>query len=119
MGDHLGLSVLTASSLIDLSDRHITVTFTVPESTARWACDLEGGLEVRRGFRSAGWILLALAVLALAVTISAGALRAHSAAEFSRWVGWATVAAVPLAAAGNPSAVLGQDLGQPDPAEDK
>ena len=55
---------------------------------------------MRRGFRSAGWILLALAVLALAVTISAGALRAHSAAEFNRWVGWATVAAVPLAAAG-------------------
>jgi hypothetical protein len=59
-----------------------------------------GRLKVRRGFRAAGWVLLALAVLALAVTVSVGALRAHGAAEFSRWVGWATVAAVPLAAAG-------------------
>lgn len=55
---------------------------------------------MRTGFRAVGWILLALAVLAVAVTVSVGALRAHGATEFNRWVGWATVAAVPLAAAG-------------------
>ncbi len=55
---------------------------------------------MRRGFSAAGWILLALAVLVLAVTVSVGALQAHGTPEFNRWVGWATVAAVPLGAAG-------------------
>jgi hypothetical protein len=41
-----------------------------------------------------------LAVLAVAVVVTVGALRAHGAADFGRWVGWATVAAVPVAAVG-------------------
>ena len=53
---------------------------------------------MRRGVRSAAWILLALAVLAVAVIVPVGALRAHGTEEFNRWVGLATVAAVPLAA---------------------
>ena len=53
---------------------------------------------MRRWFRTAAWGLLALAVLAVAVIVSVGALRAHGTAEFNRWVGLATVAAVPLAA---------------------
>jgi len=53
---------------------------------------------LRRGVRAATWILLALAVLAVAVIVPVGALRAHSTEEFNRWVGLATVAAVPLAA---------------------
>lgn len=53
---------------------------------------------MRRGVRAAAWILLALAVLAVAVIVPVGALRARSTEEFDRWVGLATVAAVPLAA---------------------
>jgi hypothetical protein len=53
---------------------------------------------VRRRVRAAAWMLLALAVLAVAVIVPVGALRAHSTEEFNRWVGLATVAAVPLAA---------------------
>ena len=101
-GQPSGLSVLTASALVDLADRHLAVTFAVPESTAGWACDLEGGLEVRRGVRVAAWMLLALAVLAVAVIVPVGALRAHDTEEFNRWVGLATVAAVPLAAGPDP-----------------
>ena len=50
--------------------------------------------------RAAGWGLLALAVVLLAVIVPVGALRAHGDAEFNRWVGWATVAALPVAALG-------------------
>lgn len=53
---------------------------------------------MRRGVRAAAWILLALAVLAVAVIVPVGALRAHGTGAFNRWVGFATVAAVPLAA---------------------
>lgn len=53
---------------------------------------------MRRGVRAAAWVLLALAVLAVAVIVPVGALRAHDTEEFNRWVGLATVAAVPLAA---------------------
>ena len=45
-------------------------------------------------------MLLALAVVVLVVIVSVGALRAHGTDAFNRWVGWATVAAVPLAALG-------------------
>lgn len=55
---------------------------------------------MRRGFRAAAWILLALAVLAVGVMVPVDALRAHGTAEFNRWVGLANVAAVPLAAGG-------------------
>ena len=53
-----------------------------------------------RKARAAGWGLLALAVVVVAVVVTVGALRAHGDAAFNRWVGWATVAAVPVAAAG-------------------
>jgi NACHT domain len=55
---------------------------------------------MRRRVRAAGWGLLALAIVAVAAVVTAGALRAHGDAAFNRWVGWATIAAVPLAAVG-------------------
>ena len=55
---------------------------------------------MRRYFRLAGWVLLAVAMLSVAVIVPVGALRAGGAAEFNRWVGWATVAALPVAAVG-------------------
>ena len=55
---------------------------------------------MRRGFRTAAWILLALAVLAVGVIVPVAALRAHGTTEFNRWVGLANVAAVSLAAGG-------------------
>jgi hypothetical protein len=55
---------------------------------------------LRRRLRAAGWGLLVLAVVVVAVVVTAGALRAHGDAAFNRWVGWATVAAVPLGAIG-------------------
>ena len=55
---------------------------------------------MKRGFRIGAWILLALAVLAVAVIVPVGALRAHGTTAFNWCVGLATVAAVPLAAGG-------------------
>ena len=55
---------------------------------------------MRRRLRTAGWLLLALAALSVAVVVPVGAMRANAAAEFNLWVGWATVAAVPIAAMG-------------------
>ena len=52
-----------------------------------------------RGVRAVGWGLLALAVAAAAVIVTVGGFRAQGAAAFNRWVGWATIVAVPLAAA--------------------
>ena len=52
---------------------------------------------MRRGVRAAALILLALGVVAVAVIVPAGALRAHGTDEFNRWVGLAAVATVPLA----------------------
>jgi hypothetical protein len=45
---------------------------------------------VRWAFRAAAWMLLTLAVLAVAVIVPAGALRAHGTAEFNRWASLAT-----------------------------
>ena len=58
-----------------------------------------GGV-VQRRFLSFGWGLLALAVVMVAVVVTVGALRARGADAFNRWVGWATVTAVPVAAVG-------------------
>jgi NACHT domain len=55
---------------------------------------------MQRKLHAAGWGSVALAVLVLTVVVLVGALRAHSVAGFNLWVGWATVAAVPLAAVG-------------------
>src|SRR5215470_12457840 len=51
-------------------------------------------------YRAVGWVVLGLAVLAIAVVVTVGALRAQGATQFSGWVGWATVAAVPVVAIG-------------------
>ena len=53
-----------------------------------------------RKARATGWGSLAFAVVAAAVVVTVGALRAHGDAAFNRWVGWATIAALPVAAAG-------------------
>ena len=37
-------------------------------------------------------------MLVVIVIVAVGAFHAHSDAQFSRWVGWATVAALPVAA---------------------
>ncbi len=55
---------------------------------------------MRRVFRAAVWILLLLAALAIAVRVGLGALEAHGTAQFNRWIAWAAVAAVLLAAVG-------------------
>ena len=56
---------------------------------------------MRRTVRAAGWGLMALAVIAVAVVVIVGAFRArHSTTDFNAWVGWATIVAVPLAAFG-------------------
>ena len=55
---------------------------------------------MQRRIRTVGWALLALAVVVVAVVVTVGALRAHGDAAFNRWVGWATVSAVPVAAIG-------------------
>ena len=53
-----------------------------------------------RKTHAAGWGLLAMAVVVAAVVVTVGALRAHGDAAFNHWVGWATVAALPVAAVG-------------------
>lgn len=58
------------------------------------------GEGLMRQLRTAGWVVLGLAVLAAAAVVTAGALTAHGTAQFDRWAGWATVAAVPVAAVG-------------------
>jgi hypothetical protein len=55
---------------------------------------------VRRKLRAVGWGLIILFVVAIAVIVIAGAIRAHTDAEFNRSTGWATIWAVPLAALG-------------------
>ena len=55
---------------------------------------------MRRRVHAVGWGLFALAVVALAAIIVVGTVRANGAAAFNRWVGWATVAALPVAVAG-------------------
>jgi len=54
----------------------------------------------RRAYSAAGWGLLAVAVAAVAVIVTVGAATSHGEAAFNRWIGWATVAALPIAAAG-------------------
>ena len=48
----------------------------------------------------AGWGLVAIGVVMLAVVVTVGALRAHSDDAFNRWVGWATIWALVVAALG-------------------
>ena len=46
----------------------------------------------------AGWGLLILAVLVVAVVPTAGAFLAHGDASFNKWVGWATIAGAAITA---------------------
>jgi len=56
---------------------------------------------VPRTARAAGWGLVALAVVAAAVVVTVGGFGArHNTVDFTVWVGWATIVAVPLAALG-------------------
>jgi hypothetical protein len=57
---------------------------------------------VRGRIRTAGWGLIGAGVIAWTAVVVIGAFRAHSDTAFNRWVGWATIAAVFVAA----SAVL-------------
>ena len=53
-----------------------------------------------RKVRVAGWGLIILGVVAITVTVIAGAFRAHTDARFDRWTGWATIWALSFAALG-------------------
>lgn len=55
---------------------------------------------MRQKMFTACWGLAALAVLVPAVVVIAGSFRARGDAAFNRWVGWATVAAMPIGALG-------------------
>jgi NACHT domain-containing protein len=72
---------------------------------------------MRRKARVAGWRFVALAVLAIAAIVIVGTFRAHGDAAFNRWVGWATVAALAVAAIAVLPAL--RDMIAPDTATDQ
>jgi hypothetical protein len=72
---------------------------------------------VQRRIRVAGWGLVAAGIAAIAVIVTAGAFGAHGDTAFNLWIGWATVAAVPLAALGVLLVVLDK-LVKPDAADE-
>jgi NACHT domain len=53
-----------------------------------------------RWVRVAGWGLLLVALVLVAIFVPAGALRAHDEAGFNQWTGWATIAGLPVAVVG-------------------
>lgn len=55
---------------------------------------------MRRKAIRAGWGLVALGMVMLAVVVTAGAFRARTDDAFNRWVGWATIWALVVAAVG-------------------
>jgi hypothetical protein len=55
---------------------------------------------VRQRLRTAGWGLVATGVIAVSIIITIGAVSAHGDVAFNQWVGWATVAILPLEAIG-------------------
>lgn len=55
---------------------------------------------MRQQFRAIGWGLVAACAIVVSIIVSIGAIRAHGNIAFDRWVGWATIAALPLAAVG-------------------
>lgn len=55
---------------------------------------------MQRNAIRAGWGLVAIGIVMLAVVVTVGAFRAHSADAFNRWVGWATIWALVVAALG-------------------
>lgn len=58
------------------------------------------GGSVRRRFRGLGWGLVAAGVIAVSILVIIGAISAHGDVAFNRWVGWATIIALPFAAIG-------------------
>jgi hypothetical protein len=58
-----------------------------------------GGVMQRR-IPVGGWVFLALAAIAATVIVVVGALRSRGTSGFNDWVGWATVAALPVAVLG-------------------
>jgi hypothetical protein len=58
------------------------------------------GGSVRRRFRGLGWGLVAAGVIAVSMLVIIGAISAHGDVAFNRWVGWATIIALPFAAIG-------------------
>ena len=55
---------------------------------------------MQRRIRVGGWRVLALATALVAVIVAVGALSSRDTSEFNNWVGWATVAALPVAVLG-------------------
>lgn len=55
---------------------------------------------MRQQFRTLGWVLVAAGAIAVSIIVIIGAIRAHGDIAFNRWVGWATIAALPFAAVG-------------------
>jgi hypothetical protein len=55
---------------------------------------------MQRRIRVGGWRLLALATVLVAVIVVVGALMSRDTSEFNKWVGLATVAALPVAVLG-------------------
>ena len=55
---------------------------------------------MRRKIIRVGWGLIVAGVITLAVVVPVGALRANGDEEFNRWVGWATIWALLIAAIG-------------------
>lgn len=77
---------------------------------------------MQQRFRALGWGLLAAGAVAVSIIVIIGAFRAHEDSAFNRWVGWATIAALPFAAVGIVFVVLdkvngdrdhGRELGKP------
>lgn len=79
---------------------------------------------MRRRIRAAWWGFIGAAIIVWTAVVVIGAIRAQSdAAAFSRWVGWATVAALPVAAVGVLAVLGGKITGDagadPGPLEDE
>src|SRR5580692_4945048 len=76
----------------------------IREADAADIREADGGGEptVRRNSARARarWGLAALGLVVLAIIVTVGAFRAHSDNGFNRWVGWATIWALVVAAAG-------------------
>ena len=55
---------------------------------------------MQRRIRAGGWRVLALATVLMVVIVAVGAFMSRDASKFNNWVGWATVAALPVAVLG-------------------
>jgi hypothetical protein len=55
---------------------------------------------MRQQFRALGWGFVAAGAMAVSIVVIIGAIGAHGDVAFNRWVGWATIAALPFAAVG-------------------